>query len=268
MWAVAPAGIGFVGSGLGPDYAGDLFVGESRTFLDNGYLFELQVRPGPQHFAFTDPALADKVDDNDYKFDAGESKSLLAGMNFGIVTDIETGPDGNLYVTSLSNGAVYMISAKNVPPTPPPTPAPLQVFGTAFVATAGRAVRSTVATLTDSVPGLGARDVTAVIDWGDGSRTTPGRVRKEGQGVFSVTGRHLYRSPGNFEVTVVIDDHQGNVTTAHSTAVVARRGRRPRGRGASVSPLVLRSRSPVAMDLVHDAALREIAFASSGRRHA
>ena len=34
---------------------------------------------------------------------------LVAGKNFGIVTNIVTGPDGNLYVTSLSNGAVYMI---------------------------------------------------------------------------------------------------------------------------------------------------------------
>src|SRR5262249_23733815 len=33
LWAVAPAGIGFVqGNGLGAQYNGDLFVGESRTF--------------------------------------------------------------------------------------------------------------------------------------------------------------------------------------------------------------------------------------------
>ena len=63
-----------------------------------------------QHFAFSDPALADLVDDNDYKFDEGESASLIAGGNFGIVTNIVTEPDGNLYVTSISNGAVYMIS--------------------------------------------------------------------------------------------------------------------------------------------------------------
>ena len=34
----------------------------------------------------------------------------IVGENFGIVTNIVTGPDGNLYVTSLTNGAVYMIS--------------------------------------------------------------------------------------------------------------------------------------------------------------
>src|SRR5438132_8415337 len=111
-WAVAPAGIGFAGSGLGSAHANDLFVGGSRTFLDEGYLFEFKFDQTRQHFAFSDPNLNDKVDDNDYKFDEGESESLVAGENFGIVTNIVTGPDGNLYVTSISNGAVYMISQK------------------------------------------------------------------------------------------------------------------------------------------------------------
>ena len=73
------------------------------------YLFEFQFDSARQHFAFSDPKLKDKVDNNDYKFDEGQSGSLVAGKNFGIVTNIITGPDGSLYVTSLSNGAVYMI---------------------------------------------------------------------------------------------------------------------------------------------------------------
>jgi hypothetical protein len=34
---------------------------------------------------------------------------LLIGRNFGVITDIETGPNGNLFVVSLSQGAVYEI---------------------------------------------------------------------------------------------------------------------------------------------------------------
>lgn len=34
---------------------------------------------------------------------------LLFGTNFGVATDIQTGPNGNLFVLSLSNGAVYEI---------------------------------------------------------------------------------------------------------------------------------------------------------------
>ena len=81
----------------------------ARTFLDEGYLFEFKFEHDRMHFAFSDDALKDKVDDNDYKFDEGQSESLVAGKNFGIVTNIVTGPGGHLYVTSLTKGAVYMI---------------------------------------------------------------------------------------------------------------------------------------------------------------
>src|SRR5207237_6477171 len=101
-----------VGKGLGSKYSGDLFVGGARTFLDGGYLMDFKFDGSRKHFAFSDKALADKVDDNEYKFDEGESDSLVVGENFGIVSDIQTGPDGNLYVTSLSNGAIYKITRK------------------------------------------------------------------------------------------------------------------------------------------------------------
>jgi hypothetical protein len=73
------------------------------------YLFEIKLDPTSHRFAFSDPALTDKVDNNDYKFDEDESESLVAGENFGIVT----GPEGDLYGTSLTNGAVYKIRNTN-----------------------------------------------------------------------------------------------------------------------------------------------------------
>jgi len=108
-WAVAPAAIGFAGNSLGAQHTGNLFVGASRTFLEEGYLFEFKFDQSRKHFAFDDAKLKDGVDDNDYKFDEGESTSLIAGKNFGVVTNIVTGPDGSLYVTSLSNGKIYVI---------------------------------------------------------------------------------------------------------------------------------------------------------------
>ena len=38
-----------------------------------------------------------------------ESESLLIGTDFVIVTGIETGPNGNLFVASLSDGAIYEV---------------------------------------------------------------------------------------------------------------------------------------------------------------
>jgi hypothetical protein len=38
-----------------------------------------------------------------------ESESLIVGRDFGVVTDIKTGPNGNLFVVSLSDGAVYEV---------------------------------------------------------------------------------------------------------------------------------------------------------------
>jgi len=107
---VAPAGIGFVeGRGLGPQFEGDLFVGGARTFLEDGYLFRFNLTGNRRKIAVDDPRLDDRVADNLHKFDVTESESLLAGRGFGIATDIQTGPNGNLFVVSLSEGAVFEI---------------------------------------------------------------------------------------------------------------------------------------------------------------
>lgn len=112
-WAVAPAAIGFLrGNGLGADYANDLFVAASRTTLLNGYLFRMKLSADRHDIASTDTRVADKVADNLAKFEITESESFRFGSGFGIGTDIQTGPNGNLFVVSLSNGAVYEISRR------------------------------------------------------------------------------------------------------------------------------------------------------------
>jgi glucose/arabinose dehydrogenase len=41
--------------------------------------------------------------------DPTESETLQFGAGFGVGTDIQTGPNGNLFVVSLNNGAIYEI---------------------------------------------------------------------------------------------------------------------------------------------------------------
>ena len=109
-WEVAPAGIGFVeGRGLGPQFAGDLFVGAATPLLEGGYLFRFNLTGNRRMVGVDDPRLEDRVADNLAKHELTESESLLIGRNFGVATDVETGPNGNLYVVSLTNGAIYEI---------------------------------------------------------------------------------------------------------------------------------------------------------------
>ncbi|MDQ1637858.1 MAG: hypothetical protein QOF62_1197 [Pyrinomonadaceae bacterium] len=110
-YALAPAGMGFVqGRELGPQFEGDMLVGAGRTFLSGGYLFRFKLTPDRLHFSFNDSRLLDLVADNTDKFDITESESLLIGKDFGIATDIQTGPNGNVFVVSNTNGAVYEIT--------------------------------------------------------------------------------------------------------------------------------------------------------------
>jgi glucose/arabinose dehydrogenase len=113
---VAPAGIGFITSrALGPQYQGDLIVGAARNFLQGGTLFRFNLTGNREKVAVDDPALEDRVADNLAKFDITESESLLFGTGFGVGTDVHTGPNGNLYVVSLSNGAIYEIYRQSPP---------------------------------------------------------------------------------------------------------------------------------------------------------
>jgi aldose sugar dehydrogenase len=107
---VAPAGIGFLESkALGGEYKNDLFVGAARDFLEGGALFRFELKGNRRSFKLTDPRLKDLVADNIHKWEITESETLLFGRNFGVSTDVQTGPNGNLFVVSLTDGAVYEV---------------------------------------------------------------------------------------------------------------------------------------------------------------
>ncbi|HYM82511.1 MAG TPA: PQQ-dependent sugar dehydrogenase [Candidatus Limnocylindria bacterium] len=107
---LAPAGIGFVrGKGLGRKLRGDLIVGFSVPEPEGGPLFRFELSESRRRIKVDDARLRDRVADNLEPHTMIESESLIFGRNFGVVTDIQTGPNGNLFVVSLSRGAIYEI---------------------------------------------------------------------------------------------------------------------------------------------------------------
>jgi len=120
-YEVGPSGVAFVNGGaLGPEYEGTMWMGSARAFQNVGgtggslYLFRLTA--DRLHVdTSADPRLADKVADNLFraqKFEGTESESLIVGTGFGTTPDIEQGPDGNLYVVSITDNAIYKISRR------------------------------------------------------------------------------------------------------------------------------------------------------------
>ncbi len=112
-YEVAPVGLGFLSStALGSQYRGDMFLGAARNLLQGGQLFRVPLSRDRRSLAPQDRRLRDRVADNRYKYDVTESESLLFGTNFGVVTDIQTGPDGSLYVLSNNTGTLYEIDRR------------------------------------------------------------------------------------------------------------------------------------------------------------
>ena len=97
------------GRALGPQFEDDLFMGAATPNLVGGYLFHFNLTGNRRSIGVDDPRLTDRVADNLAKHEITESESLLIGRDFGVTTDIETGPNGNLYVVSLTRGAIYEV---------------------------------------------------------------------------------------------------------------------------------------------------------------
>ncbi|HZM94559.1 MAG TPA: PQQ-dependent sugar dehydrogenase [Vicinamibacterales bacterium] len=109
---VPPAALGFItGTNLGEQYDGDLIVGSAVARAANaGHLYRFRLNGGRERLVFNDDRLKDTVADNLANDDfMTEGEEILFGTNFGIVTDIQTGPDGNLYLVGPA-GTVRRIS--------------------------------------------------------------------------------------------------------------------------------------------------------------
>lgn len=120
-YEIGPAGTTFVvGNALGAEYNGTLWIGSARSNQQvggtGGSLYRFRLTADRQTVDVSaDPRLADHVADNLFranKFDGTESETLIIGTGFGTTPDIEQGPDGNLYVVSVTDNTIYRISRK------------------------------------------------------------------------------------------------------------------------------------------------------------
>jgi aldose sugar dehydrogenase len=106
LWkrTVAPTALHFLNSTtLGTEYEYDMFVGD----INNGRIYRFDLTENRTALSL-EGVLSDKVADTD-----SENQNIIFARGFGGITDLETGPkDGNLYVLSFPDGAIYKIVPK------------------------------------------------------------------------------------------------------------------------------------------------------------
>ncbi|MGH9982300.1 MAG: hypothetical protein ACRD6U_12195, partial [Nitrososphaeraceae archaeon] len=101
---------------LGNKYVNNIFVGDIGD-LTNGYLYYFEVNEDRTGIKFdsnssssSQTGLTDLVADNEQ-----EMSAIALGTDFGGITDIDTGPDGFLYILTLDResdgeGNIYRIT--------------------------------------------------------------------------------------------------------------------------------------------------------------
>ena len=99
---VCPTGIAFSTS--------EKFAQTDKVFVgdcNNGNIYRFNLNEDRTKLIFNTADLQDNT------LNIGDSnKEILFGTGFGTITDIEEGPDGFLYIVSLSNGKIYRIVPK------------------------------------------------------------------------------------------------------------------------------------------------------------
>jgi aldose sugar dehydrogenase len=101
---VAPTSILFLHTGnLGSKYKDTLFVGSVK----NGTIFNFVLDKTRTHLVLSGPLL-DKTADTNY-----ETDNVIFGRNFGVITDLQIGPDDNLYVLTnyKHEGTIFKVLA-------------------------------------------------------------------------------------------------------------------------------------------------------------
>jgi len=99
-----PTAVKFLDStALGSGYENDMFVGD----VHNGRIYHFDLTSDRKDIVLP-PELASRVIE---KPTSPGLSSIVFGQGFGGITDLEVGPDGNLYVVSIGLGTIFQISS-------------------------------------------------------------------------------------------------------------------------------------------------------------
>lgn len=98
---VGPTALRFLNSTIyGKAYENDMFVGSNNN---GGVLYHFDLNANRSGLLLK-PPLENKV-----ATDFNETKSIVLGTGFGIISDLKVGPDGYLYIVSLPYGSIYKV---------------------------------------------------------------------------------------------------------------------------------------------------------------
>ena len=109
---LGPTALKFLSSNkLGQDYENDLFVGDVQF----GNIYRFEFNKDRTELVLPDGPLADKVADTDEELLTGNGDiSHVFAQGFGIITDIQVGYDGYLYILSFDGGSLYRIMPRTI----------------------------------------------------------------------------------------------------------------------------------------------------------
>lgn len=102
---VAPTAISFVESDSLPSLKNSVLVGDCI----NGNLYKFELDQKRDGFVFKSPQLQHDVVNVGVPMD-----EIIYGTGLGCITDIKVGPDGLVYIVSLSDGVIYRLAPKQL----------------------------------------------------------------------------------------------------------------------------------------------------------
>ncbi len=163
------------------------------------------------------PALGQFGDAFGIQLLAADGKTpLLSADKTGAVLKIDVQPDGTTQSHPLppdSAGSPSIASASAFDGAAIQN-APVTALQVPFSGAEGAEISGVVATFASANPFEVATDFSAVVDWGDGTPTTPGSIAAAQSGGFTVTATHQYQKQGDYAFSVTVFERDGLVVQA------------------------------------------------------